>query len=632
VLALCSGLSDSDEGGVLDPAAGTGAFLVRVLSRAREMGGFQAASRLLARITAIEILPLACALLELNLAIQWAIACAGAARPLPPIRVINGDALSAYSEFPPDSRTRCDNMSESSCRWSCDAEALASVALDAGFICVVGNPPYVGESGHKALFASYRSHPFWRRYSEPKMDFLQYFVVLGLSKIQQRDGARLCFLTSSYWLTADGAQGLRDLVLSQTVLREVILLNRLRLFPDAPGHDSAVVLLERCSNASLRGKSRALVVNVQPELLADGACTAGLATWISSALDASPPDEKKASRFPQSQAALLGKPWFLTVAADDLRILTLLEKHPPLTMYFVARQGLVPGAQRVGHAELAALGPDWVTAHGVRKGEGIFVLTDEEVVALNLPSQEKRFLRPFIKNSDIIPYAVDMTKPLWLIYLHHKEAEEEDCPRLLAHLARFRPLLTRKREYLLGHRDWFHLHWPRDEALFLGEKVVTPHRGGRPAFAWTREPLYAATDVYFLVHQYGLWQGCSEISLKALSGILNSALGWFWFAHRTKVKGDQREFFSRALEQFPLPRSAVGEGKVIREDALAKLERYVEDLQTLSVGKSATRETDDIKDLQRRVNEIVFTLYGLDSTARVYLREWFRPASQARAR
>lgn len=598
-------------GGILDPAAGTGAFLVRALARARQAGGYGAVARLLSRVQAVEISPAACALLRLNLAIQWAIACDGQPLPLPPVRVAEGDALLAYSDFLPGSDPRISGVRHQPTR---PDDALAAVAADASFSFVLGNPPYMGESGNRELFAAYRTHPFWGRYSESKMDFLQYFLVLGLSKIQQREGARLCFLTSAYWLTADGAQGLRDLVLSQALVREVILLGGARLFPDAPGHESAVVLLERCSSPTIRRQARPRVASLR-----SAGSSADMAPLVSRALDGISDDSILVRQHPQEQAALLGQPWFFSVTARDLPLLERLDALPPLSMSYAARQGVAPGAQRVDRAALKIMGPQWVAEHDVVMGEGVFVLTTEEAAALRLPAAETRFVRPFVKNSNIERYAIDDTKPLWLIYLHHDEVREEsECPRLAAHLARFRPLLTRKREFQQGRREWFHLHWPRDEALFEGKKVMTAHRKGRPAFAWSGVPLYAATDVYYLVHRYPRRPG--PLSLAALTGILNSAMGWFWLYHRTKAKGEQREFFSKALERFPLPDLA-GCGDAGR--ILAELERSVMGLQALyQSGSTSTAQAERAQHLEAGVDDAVFALYGLDAASRADVRQW----------
>lgn len=463
-----------------------------------------------------------------------------------------------------------------------------------------GNPPYIGESGHRRLFQAYRTHPFWRLYSEPKMDFLQYFIVLGLSKIQKRPGGRVCFLTSAYWLTADGAKRLRTLIMKQADIKDVMFIGgRQPLFGDAPGHHSAIVVLQ--------GK------------IASG-CTTAPTMVTHMALNAD--QIQITSTYPVPKDAMQNNPWYLQATVAELGALEALERCPRLAQAYAAKQGVAPGAQRIGLADLEELGKEWVAQHAIQENEGVFVLNQAEVAALHLPPAEAGYLRPFIKNSAIRPYGIDPVS-LWLIYLRHDTVKPEDCPTLIRHLARFAPLLKRKREYHLGRRDWFHLHWPRDESIFNGEKIVTAGRGNRPAFAWTSAPLYAATDVYFITAEHTLSEHASPSaaamvwpSLPVLTGILNSGLAWFWFAHRTKTKGSQREFFSNALLQFPLPLPPADAEMVRWRDAHARLEQYVYALHKR--GAAASAEASVLK----QVDAAVFELYHLSPEAERQIRQW----------
>lgn len=592
-----SGVLEASSGDVLDPAAGTGAFLVRAIAQARAQGGSRAGVSFMTRVAAIEQDPWACTILKLNMAIQWAITRPDTKSQMP-LLIAEEDALQAYSEFPPAKPPTSENP-------------LARIATNAQFAYVIGNPPYVGESGNRELFTRYRDHSFWYQFSESKMDFLQYFIVLGLSKIQLCDTGRLCFVTSAYWLTADGAQRLRDFILSLAVVAEVVFLSGRGYFPDAPRHDSVVVLLERRSDQQSRDCSRTRVIRVDAEYagarrLVDRVRCAELS-------DSGQSDGVQIEDFALPQGEWRGKPWFLDGSPKDLAVLSALENYPKLGEAFAARQGVAPGTQRVGQAEMTLLGAEWVATHAIRQGEGVFVLTDDELAQLPLSAYEKGLARPFVKNSGIRRYTIDYTDRLWLLYLRHDEVREADCPELIKHLSRFRPLLTRKREYRLGTRDWFHLHWPRDERIFTGEKIMTAQRGSLSAFAYVDEPLYAATDVYFVVSS-GTKRNRQPISLRALTGILNSTLGCFWFAHRAKPKGEQREFFSGALESFPLPRRPIADEE-LWEHQLRGLEMCVDQLRVLP-------QNSDSEDLDKMVDQLVLSLYRLGPAFEQHVLAW----------
>ncbi|HHT27663.1 MAG TPA: N-6 DNA methylase [Firmicutes bacterium] len=591
-------------GRILEPCAGSGAFVVRLLARVRSAAGEphakQQVKQLLQLLTAIEPDAAAAELLRYNVAIQWASACGRQVEALPHWDLRCCDALLCYSPFestplPGTERTQCKVADTNVFRYD----------IGTDFAFVLGNPPYVGESGNKALFAQYRNHPFWQQYSESKMDFLQYFFVLALTKIQTHPCGRICFLTSAYWLTADGARRLRELILGQAIIKRALYIQTEQsLFKDAPGHHSVITLLERCADSQVRDAHQVKVQELAPYAPAEGDLTLNEAV--------KPLQEVAGHVFGKPQGSLRGEPWFLQVRERYWDLLRELERGPALNQYFAAKQGVAPGTQRIGQAELRLLGPAWVAEKGIEDGTGVFVLTSAEVAALNLPAAETRFIRPFVKSSFIQPFAIVADTPLWLIYLRHDAVRAHECPVLLEHLARFRPLLERKREYHLGKRDWFHIHWPRDEQIFAGEKIMTAQRGSRPAFAWTEKELFAATDVYFIVVQETT---PDRWSLPALTGILNSSLGWFWFAHRTKAKGEQREFFSRALEQFPLPAEHAARAAE-RNRMLTRLDQLVRQLHAVDVAPELEAAW------LSEVDALVFRLYDLNAGAINQIRTW----------
>src|SRR5690606_13322719 len=93
----------------------------------------------------------------------------------------------------------------------------------------IGNPPYVGEIGHQALFRkTLADNPAWRPFYQGRMDYLYFFFLLGVSRL--KEGGRLGFITTRYWLTADGAKKLRTQLLEQCRILEIIDFSHHTLF------------------------------------------------------------------------------------------------------------------------------------------------------------------------------------------------------------------------------------------------------------------------------------------------------------------------------------------------------------------------------------------------------------------
>jgi hypothetical protein len=115
---------------------------------------------------------------------------------------------------------------------------------DFGFEFCVSNPPYVGEKEAKDLFDSVkRANPHLQDIYQGKMDYLYWFIMLGLSKLKK--GGKLCYITTAYWPTADGAKTLRDVLLNNGIVRTVIDFGEQKLFEHAPGQHNLVFVIEK---------------------------------------------------------------------------------------------------------------------------------------------------------------------------------------------------------------------------------------------------------------------------------------------------------------------------------------------------------------------------------------------------
>lgn len=102
---------------------------------------------------------------------------------------------------------------------------------------VIGNPPYVGEKGNKAIFDAVRiKHPDLADAFAPRMDlaYLFWWRSIELSPC-------VIFLVSEYWLWADSARNLRSFMAQRLPARWLFRLGQGR-FSAARGHHSLVVI------------------------------------------------------------------------------------------------------------------------------------------------------------------------------------------------------------------------------------------------------------------------------------------------------------------------------------------------------------------------------------------------------
>jgi adenine-specific DNA-methyltransferase len=391
-----------------------------------------------------------------------------------------------------------------------------------GFDWVIGNPPYVGEKGNRQAFQTVRQGPLGK-FAKSKGDLFYFFFHLALEVL--RPEGVLCLLTTHYYPTATGAEKLRADLQARATFHTLIDFDEYRLFPSAKGQHNLITLASRGNRPHVPVERLSLA-----GLKADLPLEQALET---AACDTLP---NQAALFtPQQHIQLLRNH---TLSSAQTQQLDEMKAWPlRLGELYLLRQGIVTGADRLsprGQAKFdIPLPPD----------SPIFILTEKEARARGLWGH--RLLKPWFKNSDIAPGAVNNTPERYLLYLDRSSALEAV---IAEHLQPFRPLLEARREVQAGAMQWWQLHWPRSPEIFDNPKLVVPQRHRRNCFAYAEGPWYASADVYFIVPQTG------SPSLLTLMALLNSAPYLEWLATYGKRKGQLLELYHEPLSQIPLPK------------------------------------------------------------------------------
>jgi adenine-specific DNA-methyltransferase len=186
-------------------------------------------------------------------------------------------------------------------------------------------------------------------------------------------------------------------------------------------------------------------------------------------------------------------------------------------------------------------------------GQGVFVLTAAEVAALRLSDHELSLLRPYYALSTIDRFQISPQPSHHVLYLTRNTAPFlEELPGIARHLRRFRPILERRREALNASIEWWHLHWPREERLFLTPRVLCIQMGQIPRFAYSEQPTFVGFSLHLIVARSPTPQN-STISLPALTAVLNSSRAKQWFAAHAKRRGAHLDISGTILKRFPLP-------------------------------------------------------------------------------
>ena len=443
--------------------------------------------------------------------------------------------------------------------WRLQAKELFHA--DGGFDVILSNPPYLGQKGHSPVFEKLRRNPLWKPMAAPKSDLLYFFFYLALDLL--KEGGIGGFLTTSYFTSAAGAFVLRKELKQKAAFLYLQDFENQRLFERAAGQHTLLSVFEK-NNASEK-----------------------------------PPCQIANQILPQ--AALYRTPALLIqtrVQQTPLESALLKMETCPHTLQEIAcvTNGLMTGCDKISASHLRRF-----RLPGVKKGEGVFVLSEQEKDTLHLNAYEKQKLKPFFKNSDISPYTARQTPKRWLIDFFYPNDRELDFSRyehLRAHLARFAPVLRARKQNNNGINKLLArgVYWfgsVRRKMDFEAEKIVVPQRSPRNTFAFAAGPWYASSDVYFISNPkdgFSLWY---------LLGLFNSAPYFAFLSCRGKRKGNLLELYSAPLKALPVPAAA------------PEIKRTVETLaQEIYRQKSANPQAD-IHLLQAQINQHVCHLLGL---------------------
>lgn len=463
---------------VIDIATGSGGFLVELARRERlratrqiaggaEITVREWAARAAHGLLGVELQRFPAFLAEINLLIQLGLIGQGHADfAVPSLGIVCGDTLK-YHEL--------DSLGLEGERLGPVEERLQPRLTGRWFDAAVGNPPYIGEKKAAGLLARTRDrYPYWEQFAGAHVDYLYWFLIVGISKL--RAGGRFGFITTEYWLRADGAAPLRRFIARHCRVERLLLFRDLRLFPDAPGQHSMVIVGERVTDpAALEPgpiehhrprvsiyeganvKSRAAILDA----MQGGATRRPVRTFVASA----------------SPNALGASTWseVLLTAAEKARRVRLLGNARPISL--ATSEGVITSADKLTSAGLALLDPATVAEFGGPTARpGIFVLSPDELAHLGpLTDRERQLVHPLINTRDVYPYAaVAPTTHEWVLFLaappnprglSRTEIQElpvpDDRPNIRRHLERFRPILLQKTRRYRAVRPWWTIHNPR---------------------------------------------------------------------------------------------------------------------------------------------------------------------------
>lgn len=460
-----------------------------------------------------------------------------------------------------------------------------------GFDIIIANPPYLKEGRiSKTFFEPYKSSPYYKG----KMDIWYLFACNGLDLLN-KDGI-LCFIATNNWVTSFGASMLRDKVMKETRICNLVDFGAVMMFESASIQTMIMMFQKDSISDDYSFDYRRLNMFKATEKEAIAALynyenLLGLETFRPIVRRSS--YEGKNFTFSRNGAvldAIAQNPSVIYLRADEVA------------------QGIVFPQDFLNAKNQRLLGDGYIA------GEGIFVLTNGDLVRLELDSTEMEIMRPYYTTEQISRYYSNKHNDLWVIYTGSDFKNPERMryyPRLKKHIDRFLPILT-------SDNRPYGLHRAREERFFSRPKVVAIRKSvERPAFA------YCDFDCY-LSQTYNMIQ-TSRVDMRYLTGLLNSKLAAYWFKSKGKMQGANFQLDKEPLQQFPI---AVPSNDT--QDIIAKLVDMIILLNTTDRRASELVQNSYISsEIERLIDGCIYEIYlpeemaGLSITT--VLRNYIKP-------
>ncbi|MEK6863330.1 MAG: DNA methyltransferase [Nanoarchaeota archaeon] len=452
------------------------------------------------------------------------------------------------------------------------------------FDIIIGNPPYVKEYTHRESFELVK-HTDMVKYYQGKMDLWYFFTCKALDLLKE-DGLH-SYIAQNNWVTSAGASILRNKVLSDSKIISFFDFNDFKVFKEA-GIQTMIFVLEKkqTNRAYSIDYYRVIDKNVSKEELAN---------YLITKKDGEKIEKFKAKINP---AELKDK----TISFVNSQNTDIFERMKNADVFYLTEKEITNGLQvqqeKVNKKNLKVLGGDF------KLGEGIFILSTDELMKLNLSEKEtKDLIKPLYTPKEINKYHINDKNKFWVIYTSSKfknPAEIKPYPNIKNHLDRFKKVIT---------TDFkpYGIHRIRVEDFFKEEKIISIRKTKSPGFSFVDFDCYV-NQVYYIIKT-------NKINMKFLTGLLNSKLIYFWLYHQGKRQGEQLQIDKAPLVRIPIIKNE--DEQVIKNvETIIELSKKLESVN-LEREKEIIRK--QIDDLEEKIDAIVYRLYHITKEEKIII-------------
>jgi adenine-specific DNA-methyltransferase len=431
---------------------------------------------------------------------------------------------------------------------------------------VIGNPPYIKEYEGKEIFDGLRDNEVY----QGKMDIWYMFTANAIKLLKIK--GTLNFIAPNNWITNSGASKMRNFMLSNSKIIQLIDFGSFMVFDSASIQTMIMQFTnEKSDNYTFDYRK---IIATKP--------------IFEDAIDLINNNKSEASEILYPNISIhnyINKLLTFTNNINDVILNKLKEKQ---TFFLDEKKEVAQGI---------VFPQDFINKASALKindltfvGKGIFGLSELEKTELELSESELKLIKPYYTSEQFSRYAANKKNKLWIIYTSSKFKNPDAIlpyPNIKKHLDKFVDVIT-------SDNKPYGLHRTREENFFKGEKIIVQRKcAGKPVFTYTDFDTYVSATFYVIKTE--------NLNQKYLTGVLNSRLIEFWLKNKGKMQGNNFQLDKEPLLNIPLIKPNI--------EVQNKIESKVNEILLLKAEDSKT----DTQVLEQEIDAMVYELYGLSA-------------------
>jgi hypothetical protein len=446
---------------------------------------------------------------------------------------------------------------------------FAEIYNAGGFDAVIGNPPYfnIDTLGKKSRPMNYLKEHYSAVWND-KTDILNYFLYRAIKLTRNKVG----MIVSRAFLESYKSNRLRGYLRNNAQIERVVDFGDFRVFADA-GIATAITIMHKKSQPDETFVVRKLKAVNPSAKDVETALTAGSGDVLFEDIEV-------------NQTELTDDSWNFSSEAIQVVYDQIDDSHPTIGSLFLIGQGMQTGLNEVFGG-----------------------LTDADAKRLSLGT---KWSRKRAANSDITRYNI-RDRNEHLIWVEKANSFSDLPSPVRQYLTENESKLKKRAAYKRGNCEWWKFTWPLHKANYSQPKIVSPYLSSRNRFALdTSRRFVGLTDTIVLFKKPD-----SEEHIEYFLGLLNSKLLEFRFKGIAKLKGGGiYEYFWNSVSKIPIRRIDFSKRaeKELHDRIVQLVKQMIDGTARLqSVRSDAERDTiqNNLTSTDRKLNALVYELYGI---------------------